>query len=545
MLLLEAKHLEKSYDGKLILKQTELLQLFANDRVGLVGLNGTGKSTFLKLLAETEERDAGTVQHYGTLAIVSQFEQGEQSITSKSEAAWNLQGKSYDTMSGGERTRTQIAAALEQNPDILILDEPTSHLDVEGMDQLAEVLQHFKGALLLVSHDRVFLDMVCTKIIDLDQQTFTTYPGNYSDYLIQKDQQLKRKHFEYEQYVKEKTRLEKTAIEKAVKAKDMKNKPSRMSYSEAKLGKGKLQNAKRSLEKKSKVIEKRIEMLDKKEKPKKQQNVEFDIQRFSRVHGKQVLAVKDLTLGFNGKQLIKNLTFSVKPGMKIVLTGKNGTGKSTLLQEIYNGNETIVKSNQLKVGYFHQHLNILDPLKSILENVMEHSLYDETWVRTVLARMLFKREDVFKRVEVLSGGEKMKTALAKLFLSDYNVLLLDEPSNYLDLFTREALEEVLVAYPGTFILATHDRRLMEKTATHILELEPPKAFWFEGNYAEYNKRNENQNDGDQEDADKLLKLQFEMTELISQLSTCLDVREKANLEQRYKEVLSLINKLRS
>ncbi|WP_137791543.1 ribosomal protection-like ABC-F family protein [Bacillus sp. E(2018)] len=545
MLLLEAKHLEKSYDGKLILKQTEHLQLFANDRVGLVGLNGTGKSTFLKLLAETEDRDTGSVQHYGTLAIVNQFDQEEQRITSKSEAAWKLQGKKYDTMSGGERTRSQIAAALEQDPDILILDEPTSHLDVEGMDQLAEVLQHFKGALLLVSHDRVFLDTVCTKIIEIDQQTFTTYPGNYSDYFIQKDQQLKRKHLEYEQYIKEKHRLEKTAKEKASKAKEMKNKPARMSYSEAKLGKGKLQNAKRSLEKKSKVIEKRIEMLDKKEKPKKQQNVEFDIQRFSRIHGKQVLAVKELSLGFDGKKLFQNLTFSIKPGMKIVLTGKNGTGKSTLLQEIYNGNEAIEKSNQLKIGYFHQHLNILDPQKSILENVMEESLYEETWVRTILARMLFKREDVFKRVEVLSGGEKMKTALAKLFLSDFNVLLLDEPSNYLDLFTREALEEVLVAYPGTFIIATHDRRLMEKTATHVLELQPPKAYWFEGNYTEFKKRrSETQNEQDH-DGDELLKLEFEMTELISQLSTCSDITKKGELDQRYNELLHRIKKLRS
>lgn len=545
MLLLEAKHLEKSYDGKLILKQTEPLQLFAGDRVGLVGLNGTGKSTFLKLIAETEDRGAGSIQHYGTLAIVSQFDQEEQRITSKSEAAWNLQGKKYDTMSGGEKTRSQIAAALERDPDILILDEPTSHLDVEGMDQLADVLQHFKGALLLVSHDRVFLDTICTKIIEIDDQTFTTYPGNYSDYQLQKDQQLKRKHLEYEQYIKEKARLEKTAKEKAAKARDMKNKPTRMSYSEAKLGKGKLQNAKRSLEKKSKVIEKRIEMLDKKEKPNKQQNVEFDIQRFSRIHGKLVLAVKDLSLGFDGKQLFQNLTFSIKPGMKIVLTGRNGTGKSTLLQEIYNGNEAIEKSNQLKIGYFHQHLNILDPQKSIRENVMENSLYEETWVRTILARMLFKREDVFKRVAVLSGGEKMKTALAKLFLSDYNVLLLDEPSNYLDLFTREALEEVLVAYPGTFILATHDRRLMEKTATHILELQPPEAYWFEGGYTEFKKqRSETPNDLNH-NGDELLKLQFEITELISQLSVCSDLSKKDELDRRYKDVLHRMNKLRS
>ncbi|WP_194270823.1 ribosomal protection-like ABC-F family protein [Fictibacillus phosphorivorans] len=544
MLLLEAKQLEKSYDGKLIIKQTEPFQLFTNDRVGLVGLNGTGKSTFLKLLAETEDRDAGAVHHYGSLAIVSQFDQEEQCLTSKSEAAWNLQGKKYDTMSGGERTRTQIAAALEQDPDILILDEPTSHLDVDGMDQLADELLRFKGALLLVSHDRAFLDTVCTKIVEIDHQTFATYPGNYSDYLIQKDQQLKRKHFEYEQYVKEKTRLERTAKEKASKARDLKNKPTRMSYSEAKLGKGKLQNAKRSLEKKSKVIEKRIEMLDKKEKPKKQQNVEFDIQRFSKVHGKQVLVVKDLSLRFDEKPLVQNLTFSVKSGMKIVLTGKNGTGKSTLLQEIYKGNEAIEKSNQLKVGYFHQHLNILDPQKSILENVMERSLYDETWVRTILARMLFKREDVFKRVDVLSGGEKMKTALAKLFLSDYNVLLLDEPSNYLDLFTREALEEVLVAYPGTFILATHDRRLMEKTATHILELQSSKAFWFEGNYKEFTMRNEIRNEHHY-DEDELLKLQFKMTELISQLSVCSELSKKEELDRRYNDVLHRMNKFRS
>lgn len=545
MLLLEAFGLEKSYKGNLILKQTEPFQLFSQDRIGLVGLNGTGKSTFLKLLTKTEEADAGLVHHYGTFGVVSQFEEGEKDLTSRSEGIWNVSGKSYETMSGGEKTRTQIAAALERNPDLLILDEPTSHLDVEGMDQLAKTLKHHKGAVLLVSHDRVFLDMVCTKIIELNHQTFTSYTGNYSEYLVQKAHNEARQQSEYEQYVKEKARLENAAKEKASKAKSMKDKPARMSNSEAKLGKGKLQWAKRSLEKSSKVIEKRIEMLDKKEKPQEHQKVEFDIQRFSAIHGKQALSVKDLSLGFGDRLLVNHLSFSIKPGMKVVLTGKNGTGKSTLLEEIYRGNDAIELSKQLKIGYFHQHLDILNPAKSILENVMENSLYDETWVRTILARMLFKREEVYKKVEVLSGGEKMKTALAKLFLNDYNFLLLDEPTNYLDLFTREALEEVLVAYPGTFILATHDRRLMEKTATHILELQSPKAKWFEGRYEEYKNKENTDAKKTSENEASLLKLELEMTNLIGQLSLAMKEEEKTRLDQRYQELLKEIRRLKT
>jgi macrolide transport system ATP-binding/permease protein len=495
-----------------------------------------------------EEGDSGLVQHYGTFAVVSQFEESEQTITARSEGQWNLKGKSYETMSGGERTRNQIAAALEKQPDILILDEPTSHLDIDGMDQLAKVLKHHKGAVLLVSHDRTFLDMVCTKIIELDQQTFTTYQGNYTEYLIQKEQKQERQQFEYEQYTKEKSRLENAAKDKSSKAKGMKDKPARMSHSEAKLGKMKVRNARRSLEKASKVIEKRIEMMDKKDKPKENPKIDFDIQQFSVIHGKQALAVKELSVGFDERLLFTDLSFTVKPGMKVVLTGKNGAGKSTLLEAINRGNEKIEKSKQLKIGYFHQHINILEESKSILKNVMENCLYDETWVRTILARLLFKREDVFKKVEVLSGGERMKTALAKLFLNDYNLLLLDEPTNYLDLFTREALEEVLIAYPGTFILATHDRRLMEKAATHILNLQPSKANWFEGSYKEYlEHKNGDKKAGSQttDHNDYLLKLELELTDLIGQVSITSNEEEKIRLDQRYQEVLQEIRLLKA
>ncbi|WNB91649.1 ribosomal protection-like ABC-F family protein [Bacillus sp. NEB1478] len=545
MLLLEAIGLEKSYKGKLILKQSEPFQLYKKDRIGLVGLNGTGKSTFLKLLTSAEHADAGIVQQFGTFAVVSQLEETEQKITSKSASQWNLEGKSFNTMSGGEKTRTQIAAALEQRPDTLFLDEPTSHLDVEGMDQLAKVLNHHNGAVMLVSHDRAFLDMVCTKIIELDQQTFTVYNGNYSEYLVLKKQKEERQQFEFDQYVKEKRRLEKAAVDKASKAKSVKDKPARMSHKEANLGIAKVQGAKKSMEKTVKVIEKRIEMLDKKEKPREQPQIDFDIQRFSVIHGKQAFAVKDLSISFGERQLFAQLSFAVKPGMKVVLTGKNGTGKSTLLEQIYNGNNAIEKSKQLKIGYFHQHLNILDESKSILENVMENSLYEETWVRTILARLLFKREDVFKKVEVLSGGERMKTALAKLFLNDYNILLLDEPTNYMDLFTREALEEVLAAYPGTFILATHDRRLMERTATHVLEIQPPKVKWFEGSYSEFKMNDRKVKQKQPKNEEKLMKLQFEMTELIGQLSMCQKEEEKRQLDQRYQEVIREIRLLKA
>lgn len=532
MLLLEAKQIEKSYGARLII-QAEKLQVYQGERIGLVGKNGAGKSTLLKMLARELEPDCGTIKMYGNFSYIPQLEVIETSdITEQAEQVWGIPRKEH-ALSGGEETRKKIAAALSSPTQLILADEPTSHLDVQGIEMLEHELKNFSGAVIIISHDRELLNQLCTSIWEVEEGKLHVYEGNYDAYLEQKEHLKTRAWLEYEQYIQEKRRLEQAAREKSQQSKSMKKAPSRMGNSEARLHKGTVRQKKAKLDREAKAIRSRIAQLEQKPKPKTEEGIIFDLNYFRPIHSKTILTFEDVKARVDQRLLFGGLSGQIKPGDKVAILGKNGAGKSTLLQMILQGDEGIHVAKPAQIGFFHQKLKILDEEKTILENVQVSSKYSEQFIRTVLARLLFKREEVHKPVYLLSGGERVKTALAKIFLGDYNLLLLDEPTNYLDLPTKEALQEVLNAYPGTILFVTHDRYFVKSVATHVIQINNGQASFGDVEQIE----NKQQTPNHEEREAVLLSLELELTEIISKLSSANHQEEKQMLEERYQELL--------
>jgi macrolide transport system ATP-binding/permease protein len=535
MFVLEAYQLKKWFGDRLLFS-LDKLQIETGQKIGIVGVNGAGKTTLLRVLAGEEPADEGEVFRRGTVAWIRQLDDPA------------FPEEELFSMSGGERTRRKVTRALAEKPALLLADEPTSHLDTEAVEWLEKELRHYPGAILLISHDRALLDAVCSKILEVENGHIRLYQGNYSAYRRQKEERLERARFEYEQYVAEKKRLTQVVIEKKQKSRSMEKPPKRMSPSEAKLipNKGKANSARAKLEKQAKAIESRIEKLEKKEKPVEPPTVQFDLDVYRPIEGKNALRIERLSKSFGKKELFHQLTCTIPAGKKVAILGKNGAGKSTLLQMIASQAEGIKWAPSAKIGYFHQQLANLDEESSILDNVKESSPYSEQLIRTVLARLLFPREAVYKPVRLLSGGEKVKVALAKVFLSDANLLLLDEPTNFLDIFTREELEKVLQAYPGTILFASHDRRFIRKLADQILVLHEGKATYFAGRYDEYlESQKRKSRSSEQERKERLLSLETELTEILSRLSMPQKGDDAEQLETRYQELLKEVKLLRN
>jgi macrolide transport system ATP-binding/permease protein len=546
LLLLEANHIKKYYQDRLILDLEEL-KVYDRDRIGIVGVNGAGKSTLMSILSGQLETDEGHVQCNVKVSSIHQFGSAEHNVEiNASNSRWKLDLENFGHLSGGEKTRLQIANAFGNNSKLLFADEPTSHLDLAGIEMLEGEFKQFNGAVLLISHDRTLLDKVCTKIIEVEAGQIKEYLGNFSDYRKQKSHQVERANFEYDQYVKEKKRLEEAAQEQSQAASSMRKAPKRMGLSEARLHKNKTASKRARVDKAAKAIESRVEQLEVKEKPRELATVQFDVEYFSPIHGKSAVQLERVSKQFDTKLLFKDFSCIVKPGSKTALIGPNGAGKSTLMKMILNQETGVRTSLSAKVGYFDQTLSGLDEDKTILENVIEDSPYPEVMIRTVLARLLFKSEDVFKRVSVLSGGEKVKVALAKVFLGNFNILLLDEPTNFLDIFTHEELENVLKAYPGTILFATHDRSLMNSLADYVLVFNNGKIEFFDGNYEQYQKNKEKPSDTTtQHLGQELLKIENELTEVIGRLSMPAKGDSIEQLEERYQFLLREKRRLNS
>ncbi|MBP0724105.1 ABC-F type ribosomal protection protein [Bacillus sp. RG28] len=531
MLLLAASKIEKSYGDRLIIKVNQLT-VYHGERIGIVGKNGEGKSTLLKILANELRPDQGTVQLFCPIAYIPQLEDVDaEEIESKLKRSWGV--PKGETMSGGEKTRLKIASALSSEAKLIIADEPTSHLDVNGVEKFEKEMRQFDGGVIIISHDRELLNKVCTSIWEIDSGTIQCYEGNYNDYVDQKQHKKDRKWFEYEQYTKEKHRLEQATLEKSQKSKSLKKAPSRMGNSEARLHKRSVGQKKAKLDKGVKAIQTRITQLEKKEKPKTEEKIIFDINQFKQIHSKTAISFNQVSAKFGARMLFSHLNGAIKPGSKVAIMGFNGAGKSTLLNMIANGNEEIDVAKSVSLGFFHQHLENLDENKTILENVKESSNYSEHLIRTVLSRLQFKREDVHKKVLMLSGGERVKTALVKVFLGNYNVLLLDEPTNYLDLPTIEALQGVLKDYPGTIIFATHDRYFVKNLATHILTIQINNSYLKECDSLHESKKIVTR----REKEDYLIAIEMELTETLSKLSMTSNKEEKQLLEVKYLELL--------
>lgn len=543
MLLIDALNIKKYFSDRLIF-EFENLKVYSNERIGVVGANGEGKTTLLNVLSKKDEADEGIVKLYGNLEYITQLKKPEKKTISPEMASrFSVKETYVDTMSGGEKMRFKLALALEKNPPLIFADEPTSNVDIEGIELLQRMLDGYKGALIIISHDREFLDNVCTKIIEIHNGKIKEYNGNYSQYKSQKKLEIERQEFEYQKYIDEKKRLEEVVKDISRKSKTMRKTPKRMGNSEARLHKMGNQSAKASLEKIAKSTRSRIEHLEAKEKPQNETYIKLDVGRVQNIHSKVIIEGKDINKNFGEKVIFNNADFQILNSSKVALLGPNGCGKTTLINMIINKEIGIHIAKGAKIGYFSQEMNILNIDKTILENVMISSMYDETLARTLLSRLLFKRDDVYKKVNVLSGGERVKVSFAKILLEDINLLILDEPSNYMDILSLEVIEDALREYDKTLLFTSHDRSLIDKVADHIMKIEDKKIKMFEGTYKEYLER-ENRKNPDKENI-KMRKavLENRLSDIIGRLSIPSNKDNIKELDREYNELIKAIKNL--
>lgn len=536
-MLLNVEHLYKYFNGQALLKD---INFTVEDReaVGLIGINGCGKSTLLNIITGSEGYDKtpeglGSVNIAGKASIGflrqnsglnSELTIGEEMknafaplletldkmkvlekkmadggdidsisheyaelssyfeardgyrINVKIKQVLNGMGfgstptdRVISTLSGGEKTRLALAKLLLEEPNLLILDEPTNHLDFETLMWLEDYLKGYKGAIIIVSHDRYFLNKVCTRICEIEQGRLTSYRGDYSSYLVQKKMNSERQLKEYEAQQKEIAKLEDYVAKNLVRASTSKMAKSRQHMLD------------------------RIERIDKPlmySKPPKIK-LEYDIEPT-----KDIVRVVDCPLvvgeGADKKELIKSLTMNVRRGEHVAIIGANGIGKTSILKLIQGiiphegGN--ISWGGNVKISYFEQEHAILDPHKTVLEEIMDrYPRLSEQQARSVLGAVLLTGENVFKPISVLSGGERAKLCFAIMALNRGNVLVLDEPTNHLDLSTKEVLEDALAEFGGTIILVSHDRYLLNKVASRIIEIKHDEVNSYEGNFDAYSE----------------------------------------------------------
>lgn len=536
-MLLNVEHLYKYFNGQALLKD---INFTVEDReaVGLIGINGCGKSTLLNIITGSEGYDKtpeglGSVNIAGKASIGflrqnsglnSELTIGEEmknafaplletldkmkvlekkmadggdidsisheyaELSSYFEARDGyridvkikqvLNGMGFgstptdrviSTLSGGEKTRLALAKLLLEEPNLLILDEPTNHLDFETLMWLEDYLKGYKGAIIIVSHDRYFLNKVCTRICEIEQGRLTSYRGDYSSYLVQKKMNSERQLKEYEAQQKEIAKLEDYVAKNLVRASTSKMAKSRQHMLD------------------------RIERIDKPlmySKPPKIK-LEYDIEPT-----KDIVRVVDCPLvvgeGADKKELIKSLTMNVRRGEHVAIIGANGIGKTSILKLIQGiiphegGN--ISWGGNVKISYFEQEHAILNPHKTVLEEIMDrYPRLSEQQARSVLGAVLLTGENVFKPISVLSGGERAKLCFAIMALNRGNVLVLDEPTNHLDLSTKEVLEDALAEFGGTIILVSHDRYLLNKVASRIIEIKHDEVNSYEGNFDAYSE----------------------------------------------------------
>ena len=485
-LLLEAENLRKSFGMKELIR-TDHLAVYDGERIGLIGENGAGKTTLLRILAGEAEADEGTVRRPGSLAYIRQ--QGDESSEADAQMRALFRAKQQrDGLSGGEMTRRRIAAALSARPQLLLADEPTTDLDEEGLALLRRELQEFPGAMILISHDRSMLRLLCSQIWYLEDGAITVFPGGYDAFMEERNRRRERQQFEYDQYRAEQKRLKASAQRMAEKASSVRKAPSRMGNGEARLHKREWTDAVLQLSHAKRTIQNRMEHLEVKEKPRDLPDIRMKLGECTPVEARTALRVQCRELAAGKQVLLSGAEMVLPTGSRTALTGPNGCGKTTLLRVLTGQSEapvrfdgTVQYNPAVRLGWFDQHHEkTLDMSRSVLENVLDVSVHPESLARTVLIRLNFSREEIFKPVSVLSGGERAKAALARLLLTDCNLLILDEPTNHLDLFTLDELERLLADYGGTLLFVSHDEEFIRKTATRIIRFNGRKLVSFEG-----------------------------------------------------------------
>lgn len=540
------------YDGNFIFENVTFA-LNEGERIGLIGANGEGKTTLIKLILNELECDEGEVLRkngikigyleqnggyvsgntvYAEMLKVFREElnaveklsslsarlsetndESEYNVLSAKIESLNkflsardcfdvevriktvLNGMGFaamfdrviDTMSGGEKTRLKLARLLLEQPDLLILDEPTNHLDISTLFWLEDYLKSFKGGILVVSHDRYFLDKTVTRILEIENKHITSFSGNYSKYKILKSELYSRRLKEYEAQQVERAKLQDYVDRNIVRATTAKSAQSRV-----------------------KQLEK-MEILEKPFTPPSPPHFKFD---FDVQPYENVLEINGLNLERGGKVLLRGGALNVRRGEKIALVGENGTGKSTLLKEILNKNSAVKTGRFVKFAYYDQETANLNPDNTVLAELWErHVGYTQTEARGALARCGLFAEDMGKKVCSLSGGEKAKLALCVLECERGNVLLMDEPTNHLDLPAREGLEDALKKFEGTLIFVSHDRYFISALAGKIAEIDDRKINVYDGGYESFteSKRTAREEVKRKEEAERFAEREAERT----------------------------------
>lgn len=547
--LLEADHLRKSF-GPRQLVDLDHLSVYDGEKIGLIGENGAGKTTLLRLLSGETEADEGTVRRPGSLAFIRQQGKENGKADDQMQALFRVQAR-RDGLSGGEMTRGRIAAALSARPQLLFADEPTTDLDEEGLALLRKQLRAFPGALVLVSHDRSLLRLLCRRIWYLEDGKITDFPGGYDAFMEERRRQRDRQQFEYDQYRAEQKRLKESVQRMAEKASSVRKAPSRMGNSEARLHKREWTDSVLQLSHAKRTLQNRMEHLEAKEKPRNLPDIRMKLGVSSPVEAGVVLRVQCERLAAGKTELLSRTAFSLPTGSRTALLGANGCGKTTLLRVLTGqGGAPVCFDGKIqfnpaaRIAWFDQHHEkTLDPEKTVLENVMDVSVHPESLARTVLIRLNFRRDDVFKPVSVLSGGERAKVALARLLLMDCNLLVLDEPTNHLDLFTLEELERLLADYGGTILFVSHDEEFVRKTATRIVRFDRRKLVSFEGTLGEM--KNASRRDTSAEELRLAVSaLEMRMAALAARMSAPKKGDRPDQLQAEYLEIAEKLRELK-
>lgn len=456
------------------------LSAYQFDKIGIIGGNGQGKSTLLNIIAGKLQPDSGTVNRQISFNHYQQLSQPDER-TDANELDPELFGRlsvpkiGLQHFSGGEETRFKLAQTLSRYEPGLLMDEPTTHLDRQGIDFLIEELRYYYGTLIIVSHDRYFLDALATTIWEVSDGHVTEYSGNYSDYLKQKEQERLEQERAYDQYTKEKNRLKRAAEKKQEQAKKMANvsnkkknrsiKPDRLSATKSK------DSSQKAIQKAAKAIEKRAEQLEEIAGIRQLQKIYFPQSPSIELHNKFPVMGDQICLKRGEKVLLRKTDFQVPLGKTIAITGNNGAGKSTLLKHILNDGEGISLSSKVVFGSYQQMSYKFTENQNILEYLKSRTDYLESTLRAVLNNMGFQPTEIGKDITKLSGGEATRLVLAQLFVQKANVLIIDEPTNFIDIQTIQALEEFIHSYEGTTLLTSHDRYFVNNVADEIWEIK--------------------------------------------------------------------------
>ncbi|WP_338780494.1 ABC-F type ribosomal protection protein [Metabacillus sp. FJAT-52054] len=533
MIICSGQNISKSFGGHMLFENVSF-EIHENDRIGLVGRNGTGKTTIFKLVKGIEDPDGGVISirrgtKTGYLAQIPKSKQGEtaegmlrraftellaikeqMTILEKEMASANsfdldrkltqygslqeqfergggyeadaklnkvaaglrikeLLNQPFHSLSGGEKTKVGLGLILLQEPELLLLDEPTNHLDIHAVEWLEQFLKEYKGTVVLISHDRQFLDETSTKIMDLDEGEITVYPGNYSKFIDEKQKRLLNEFQAYQEQQK-KIRKMKEAIKQLKEWANQANPPSE------------------SLHKRARNMERALERMEKLKRPvleHRKMGLQFEGSERS---GKRAITIEGAAKEFSGNKLFSEVNLEILYRDRLAIVGENGSGKSTLIRMILGEVKPdcgIARlGSSVKAGYLAQQLiSAAEGEMTVIQYFREGLSMIEEDARHTLAKFLFYGASVFKKMENTSGGERMRIQLAKLMQKDINLLILDEPTNHLDIESREVLEDAIEQFDGTVLAVSHDRYFLEKLFTKTAWIHGGKVYPFEGGYS--------------------------------------------------------------